>query len=92
MLAELITIYKNMSPEPYDFTSDPLGLLSLFEQAEQFARDFPVNLKLPAHPTAQNVMDVVLIICNHFKQLIENNGTSGTNTVSLDRKSLLRGK
>ncbi len=74
ILAELIKIYKNMSPEPYDFDTDPLGLRSIFQFAEQFASDFPLNLNLPPRPTPQHVMNLVVDICKKFKRLIEYNG------------------
>ncbi|MCY4467021.1 MAG: hypothetical protein OXE46_15930 [Chloroflexi bacterium] len=74
ILAELIKIYRRMNPEPYDFEVDPLGLRSWYDQAKQFVTDYPLALALPANPTANDVIKVVQKICQHFKQLVENNG------------------
>ena len=74
ILAELIAIYRSMSPEPYDFESDPLGLRIWYDSARQYVHDYPISLALPANPTANDVFGVVVQICDHFKQLIEFNG------------------
>ena len=74
ILAELITIYRNMSPEPYDFEADPLGLRIWYDEAKRFVRDYPIELRLSANPSVEDIVIVVLRICNHFKRLVEENG------------------
>ena len=74
ILAELIAIYRNMSPEPDDFEVDPLGLRIWYDQAKQFVKDYPIELRLPANPTVEDVVNLVLRICKHFKRLVEENG------------------
>jgi len=73
-LSKLIELYQAMSPTAYDFKKDPLGLRFWYECATRFEGDYPLNLVLPADPSAQDVKEVVMKICTHFKQLIENNG------------------
>ncbi len=69
-----IRFYQNSSPDAYDLALDPLGLRNWFDQAMQVVRDYPIQLALPTNPTAEDVVKLVLRICNHFKRLVENNG------------------
>ena len=63
----VISEYKNFSVESYDFDNDPLG----FHIIPKELKNIPFE-KIEIHKE-ENVKDIVLKICNKFKELIENN-------------------
>lgn len=74
LLEDLINQYKSKIPDHYDFTNDPHGLLSWQNTAVEYADKYPLVLTLDKLPTPQNILDLVQIICQHFRKLVENNG------------------
>lgn len=74
LLKEILEEYKSKPKESYDFDSDPLGEVIWGELAESVNVKYPLNLLKYKSVTSDNILDVVLKICNKFKDLIENNG------------------
>lgn len=70
----LLEAIKSASTQPYDIASDPEGVIVWATKGEQFAQQYPLNLK--KHPTKNlgDVFDVVREIVRQFRHLIENNG------------------
>lgn len=74
LLRDLIEQYKNKDRKSYDFKNDPLGELIWAELTEKVAEEHPVDLKSFGPITAENILSIVLKICETFKSLVENNG------------------
>lgn len=71
---DLVGMYSSKVAHPYDFRNDRSGEYLWYETTKQFTRDFPLDLKLSAMPSIEQVEEVVMKICEKFKELIENNG------------------
>jgi hypothetical protein len=74
LMADLVKTYRAAKPVEYDFDRDPSGEVVWYRAARNAATDFPLALVLPANPSTEDILKVVLAISDHFKQLIENNG------------------
>jgi hypothetical protein len=75
ILRELIEQYKRNTSEKYDFNQDPSGQLIWYDIVKEYVSLYP--LLLDVHKiTPENILQVVLKICNHFKVLVEANGLS----------------
>ena len=74
LLKDLIEQYKNKDRKSYDFKNDPLGELIWAELTEEVASKHPVDLNKFGPITEDNILQIVLKICDTFKSLIENNG------------------
>ncbi len=68
----LMESYKNTSIEKYDFDEDIVGEIKWYEQSKEYTKEYP--LVLPKLETDEDVYNVVEIICERFKKLIEKNG------------------
>ncbi len=75
-LRDLIESYKQKPAATYDYVSDRSGEVIWFRVSRQYAKDFPLEIKLPARPTALDIEVAVRTICEKFKDLIENNALS----------------
>ncbi|MBN1452926.1 MAG: hypothetical protein JW963_18050 [Anaerolineales bacterium] len=74
LMHELVELYKSKPATRYDFENDPAGLIIWYRASKQFTENYPLELALPHWPTAEAVLEVVMIICNRFKGLVEDNG------------------
>jgi len=74
LLKDLIEQYKAKPRSNYDFDNDPLGELFWAELSERARKEHPLNLKNYKPVTAENILDVVKLICEQYASLIENNG------------------
>lgn len=74
LLKELLTSYARAKAEPYDFDSDPRGVVIWHQASREFAKKNPLNL--PAVTTTEEVYGVLKMICKHFKHLVEERGLS----------------
>lgn len=63
----VISEYKNFSVKPYDFDNDPLGFYIISKELKN------IPLEKIEIDKEERVRDIVLKICNKFKDLIENN-------------------
>jgi hypothetical protein len=78
LLRDLVEQYKGKPAEQYDFEKDPSGQLIWYNIAKEYAEQFPLSLSVENGLTPENILQVVLNICNHFKTLVESNGLSVT--------------
>ena len=75
VLQELIEQYKRNPAERYDFDKDPSGQLIWHDIAKEYASLYPLLLDVDK-VTPENILQIVLKICRHFKALVEKNGLS----------------
>lgn len=71
---ELLSLYLSKGNLQYDFLADRAGEVQWIKNGLSIAKENPIKLLLSEHPTLDEVEDVVLKICNHFKTLVEHNG------------------
>ncbi len=74
LLEKLLAAYQDMGLIPYDFTGDPRAFVVPVLVGAELTKQFPAQVKLKSNPSADDVLDVVLKISLHLKDLIENNG------------------
>lgn len=74
LMADLIDLYRAARPTEYDFDRDPAGEIAWYRASKNAVQQLPLTLELPANPSAQDILKVVLEIGENFKQLVENNG------------------
>ena len=74
ILSDLIAQYRSRAPTAYDFDEDRAGQVVWHEAAITAAKDHPLQLKLPPTPTIEDVSNVVLAICDRFRELVEDHG------------------
>jgi hypothetical protein len=73
VLAEILETYKKSTPPFYDFDDDRSGEVIWYPVAREIAKKIQLPLTLSRQPSSDEVESVVLTICEHFRQLIENN-------------------
>lgn len=66
----VLAYYKSLTGIPYDFSNDKLGE---YIQAKVNEMTFPKNLSLPSEANLEDVKNVTVKICNHYKSEVENN-------------------
>jgi hypothetical protein len=74
VLSDLLRQYRSKAGKPYDFVKDYLGETIWREAAEDIAARFPLDLKADGPVSPDNIVGIVLRICDHFRRLIEDNG------------------
>ena len=74
LLKDLIKVYKEKPVKKYDFRNDPFGEIIWADIAEEFSDNFPIDLNQFSNLNSDNLLALVRKICNHFGELIENNG------------------
>ncbi len=74
ILGDLIEVYRNMRPSPYDLMEDPGGHYIWYERTKQLVRDNPMDLSIGPNPSIGEIFKVAMSICKKFKHLIENGG------------------
>lgn len=75
VLKDLVEQYKKNPAEKYDFDKDPSGQLIWHNLARDYANLYPLLLGTEK-VTPENIFQLVLKICKHFKVLVESNGLS----------------
>lgn len=70
---DLLEQYKQKDRSPYDFASDPKGVVVWHDLSKRVAKNHPVSLDVD-RVTPDNILSVVTTICEHFARLIEANG------------------
>lgn len=73
VLKDLLKAYINSNPKFYDFQNDPAGEVIWYRVSRDLPLNVPLALDLPSEHTIDDVEKIVLKICEHFKNLIENN-------------------
>jgi hypothetical protein len=74
LIDDLVSQYKNREPAPYNFEEDPVGEYIWHHISQKYSKDFPLPLNIVGEYSIDKIEEVVLQICQHFKQLVENNG------------------
>lgn len=87
LMDDLVDQYASKDVKPYDFTEDKKGEYAWYQRTVDAVSENPINLSLSTHPTLDEVHELVVTICNKFKQLVENNGL---NTLFYDGKSKVK--
>jgi hypothetical protein len=75
VLQDLVEQYKKNSGEKYDFDKDPSGQIIWHKLARDYANLYPLLLGTD-QVTPENILQLILRICKHFKSLVESNGLS----------------
>lgn len=70
----LLKAIKNVPARPYDIAADPDGVIVWATKGEQYAQQFPINLKKLPTENLSDVFVVVKEIVSQFRHLIENSG------------------
>jgi hypothetical protein len=73
VLAEVIRQYQASVPTQYDFSDDPSGEVIWYKATRKLPIAAPLDLRLSARPSVEEVFKVVEAICMHFKRLVEDN-------------------
>ena len=79
----IILEYKNFSVEPYDFDNDSLGYHIISKELKKIPLE---EIKITKE---ENAKDIVLKICNKFKDLVKNNALS---KLLYEKKGKFRGE
>ncbi len=87
LLDDLVDQYASKDVKPYDFNEDKKGEYAWYQRTVEAVSENPIDLTLSAHPSLDEVYELVVTICNKFKQLVENNGL---NTLFYDGKSKIK--
>jgi hypothetical protein len=74
LLADLVAAYRDAELREYDFDRDPAGEVVWYRASKDAVASFPLALVLPANPSGDDILRLVITICEHFKQLLEANG------------------
>jgi len=74
VLEDLIRKYKARGSEQYDFEDDRAGQYIWAQASQAYAQQYPLALNLSLAPTTDDVVTMVLAICEQFKRLVEQNG------------------
>lgn len=74
LMEDLISIYCSKPAQLYDFDEDRSGEYIWYPVTKSITHDNPLSLTLEPHPSIEEVENLVLKICDKFKQLVENNG------------------
>ncbi|MEX2901633.1 hypothetical protein HBO01_04695 [Pseudomonas rhodesiae] len=87
LIDDLVDQYSSKDVKPYDFDEDKKGEYTWYRRSVEAVSENPIALSLSAHPTLDEVFDLVMVICEKFKQLVENNGL---NTLFYDSKAKVK--
>lgn len=74
LLQVLVEAYKKDPPARYNFESDPSGQIIWYPVSRRYVSQHPLDIFLSEHATPDEVIATILIICQKFKDLVENNG------------------
>jgi hypothetical protein len=72
VLREIIRSYQEEDPKRYDFKLDRKGEVIWYRTSKRLPQEVPLELKLSDTPTLDEVYEVVVAICEHFRDLVEN--------------------
>jgi len=73
VLRDILKGYLNSCPRLYDFENDPAGEVVWYRVSKNVVSQSPLALTLSAKPTVDEVEGVVVKICEHFRELVEDN-------------------
>lgn len=70
---DLVTKYTAKNAQPYNFLEDRAGEYIWYHVTQKLTKENPIKINLSVSPTIDEVENVVLKICEQYKNLIENN-------------------
>lgn len=73
VLRGLLSAYADSDVERYDFESDPSGEVLWYSASKKAVEEYPLALELSANPSLDDVEATVRLICDKFRNLIEDN-------------------
>jgi hypothetical protein len=73
LLKELLEQYKRKPAAPYDFLRDPAGQQVWYYTSQEEAERNPLDLRGFQPVTLGNVVDIVRLICDKYRALVEDN-------------------
>ncbi|GAB5383436.1 MAG: hypothetical protein Alis3KO_05590 [Aliiglaciecola sp.] len=74
LVDDLVSQYTAKEPNHYDFHADRAGEYIWYPAAQKATSKYPLDIQLSNSPSIDEVENVVLKICERFKELIESNG------------------
>jgi hypothetical protein len=73
VLSEVLKTYSNSEVDAYNFDDDPSGEVIWYRASKDAVAKNPLMLDLPGNPSLADVEKVVMIICEKFRTLVEDN-------------------
>ncbi|KAB0642207.1 hypothetical protein [Burkholderia latens] len=73
ILLDVLSAYHKAGRSLYDFKDDPAGETRWYRASKEFSAAYPLELTLEAPADTERVFAVVKKICQHFRELIEDN-------------------
>jgi len=74
LLKTLVKDYRDFKLQAYDFLKDPLGEASWQNAVKEYSEKYPLHILNKNKSDITSIKNIVIAICNKFKELIENNG------------------
>ncbi len=74
VLRDLLSLYNRKSKESYNFEKDPAGELIWDDIAKGYSNEFPLEFSNKTISKKEDVLNIVIKICEQYKTLIEDNG------------------
>lgn len=87
LIDDLIDQYASKDVKPYDFSEDKKGEYAWYQRTVEAVSENPIELALSSHPSLDEVFNLIVKICEKFKQLVEDNGL---NTLFYDGKGKVK--
>ncbi len=72
-LKDLVKVYRASTPRSYDFENDPEGLFEWDEVAQDYAKEFPLEILLKKPTSLADVRVVLDSIVTQFRRNVEDN-------------------
>lgn len=74
LIDDLVEQYTAKEAQTYDFARDRAGEYIWFPVSRQYVNEHPLEITLPMQPSTDDVVEMVMKICEKFKDLVEKNG------------------
>ena len=74
LLQGAISDYRSYHLPEYDFGSDYLGEATWYSVVKEYSGNYPLRLEFTQINSKDDLIKIVLQICDKFKSIIENNG------------------
>jgi hypothetical protein len=73
VLNDILKTYSNTDVDTYNFEDDPSGEVIWYRASKNAVAQSPLELTLPGNPSLDDVERVVIMICEKFRSLVEDN-------------------
>lgn len=74
LIHNLLHLYNKKSKDGYDFAKDPAGELIWDDIAKEYSKAFPLNFSNKTISKKEDLLKIIIQICEQYKTLIEDNG------------------